>query len=167
MTPMKIHSSALAAKVAAVNAANAEAIRLHPILSAVFAPLIGSKIEKVDGPLLESVKKLMPALPNTVALSVFRSPSRYSLVWTVKACESYDGGTRFTNGCIYHETSCYIGELDGAILKALVPFENTLKGVRTDWTENEVAALRAKAEATKKAASEALSALHPFGEYDR
>ena len=161
---MKIHTSVLAAKVAAVNAANAEAIRLFPVLSAVFAPLVGCKIEKVDGTLLQSVKKLVPELPNTGPLSVFRHSSDYSLAYTVKTCESSPSNHTDCQIANYHEVNVYLGEMRGGILLKL---RLAPEGLRTDWTESEVIEARKIAEAAKQAARDAEGKIYPFGLFDR
>ena len=165
------YTSALAAKVAAVNLANSEAVKLHKLLSPIFAPLVGCKILKADGTLLESVKKLLPELPNTVSLSVYRVSDSYLLVWAVKASVGYQSAREVGTGyhsAIYSETFCYVGEIEnGNVLKALVSFERTLGGIRTDFTEAEVIEKRAVLEKAKRAVSEATGALYPFEEYDR
>ena len=148
----------LSPKVKAVNVANAYGIELYDKLAAVFTPLVGCKIEKADGTLLAKVAKLMPSLPHGVGLSVYRYTSNYSLMYVVKTCES-DG----YNGCMYHETSVYIGEMrDGVLVKLCNKPE-----LRTDYTVAEVEANRKAYEVAKEAASQAESKLHPFGEYDR
>ncbi len=167
---MMIHTTSLAAKVAAVNRANAESARLHAALTPIFAPLVGCKILKADGTLLESVKKLLPEMPNTHALSTYReqrASSGYSLLWQVKAAEGYqresERGTD-RNTATYHETAVYIGELDGNVLTRLLPYDASLR--RTDWTPEEVAQLRREAEEAKKAARDAEGKLHEFGLFD-
>jgi len=163
----KFHSNALAAKVAAVNSANAEAQRLFPILSAIFAPLVGCKVEKVDGSLLASVAKLLPDPLST--FHVYRQSSRYSMAWIVKGSENYqtghDIGTQYGTAA-YHEAVIYIGDLDGQTLKSLYGPENITK-LRTDYTAEQVAELRKVCSAAKQAARDAESALSHFGEYDR
>lgn len=83
--------SILEARVRGVNAANAFAKELYPRLASVFAPFIGSKIEKVDGSLMQKVAKGVEslALPNGQdgKISVCRSRSNYSIVYIVKSYE--------------------------------------------------------------------------------
>lgn len=159
-TTYQKHPSALAAKIAAVNAANEAANELRPVLLAAFAPFFGEKILKTDGTLLEKVRKIVPELPSTTALSVYRHSASYSLVYYVKTCQGYGA-----HSCVYHETPVYIGELDGATLKPLAG--NPQTDGRTDHSEGEILALREVNAAAKRAASAAASALYPFGEYDR
>ena len=157
---MKKHTSLLAAKVAAVNAANDYANKLFPLLSAALAPFMGEQVEKAAGGLLEKVKRALPVFPNTPALSVYRGGSGYSLTWNVKTCELYG-----EHGCAYHETPVFVANLRGGIAEKWdgVPFQP----LRTDYTDAEIFALRQANDAAKKAASAAAAALYPFGEWDR
>lgn len=148
----------LVARVNAVNKANAYGMELHTQLTAIFAPFVGTKIEKVDGTLLAKVKNLLPPFPSTPALHVYRQTSNYSLVYVVKTCELIP-----PHGCIYADTSVYIGEMDVSTLVKL----SDKPVFRTDYTVEEVQANRAAYEAAKKLASEAESKLFPFGEVDR
>lgn len=160
---MKKHTSPLAAKVAAVNSANAYANALFPLLSAALAPFMGQQVEKVAGGLLEKVKRALPvftAPADSPSLQVYRYPSGYSLTWVVKTRELYG-----PHSCVYHETSVFIANLRNGVAEKWdgAPFEP----LRTDYTEAEVCALREANTAAKKAASDAASALFPFGEFDR
>jgi hypothetical protein len=152
-------SDALKAKVAAVNRCHAEAMKLFPQMVAIFAPLVGQKLDKVDGGLLEKIKKLLPEFPNTHKLQIFRGSSSYSLYWTVKTCEMIGS----THTCCYHEIGVYIGNMNNGVLTSL----HDSFSARSDYTVDEVAALRVDYKAKKKAADEAHSALSHFGEYDR
>jgi hypothetical protein len=149
--------SKLEARIKAVNAANAYAMELYDTLSAVFAPLVGSKIEKVDGDLLARIKSQVPALPCTPALHVYRDRSPYSLRYVVKTCEVHQGSA------YYHEASVYVGDMRDGVLTKLCDRPD----YRTDYTSAEVVANRAAYEAARKVYEDARSALHPFGEYDR
>jgi hypothetical protein len=145
----------LAAMVAAVNRANACGVEMYRKLATVFKPLVGQKILKADGTLLAKYQALLPELPSTVALSVFRHTSDYLLVWTVKTCEMVPPYSR-----VYHEVTVYVGSLSGKILRDIMePFTG-----RTDWTVEEVTAKRAAYKVAKEAAETAHSALCPdFG----
>lgn len=148
----------LAAKVKAVNRANGIAHELFPVLTAIFAPLVGKQIIKATGGLLAKYEKLLPEFPNTGYLRVYRHQSEYSLAWTVNTSE-HDS----INTVLYHEVTFYVGELRGGVLERLSP--HPFVG-RTDYTEHEIQEKRARYEAAKKAADEARSDLYPFGEYD-
>jgi hypothetical protein len=148
----------LETRVKGVNKANAFANELWPRLVAVFAPFVGQKIEKVDGPLLAKIQKLVDALnlPNG-DIHVYRHVSNYSLAYTVKTCEC-------TNGIAhYFEQTLYIGKMNNGVLvelKELEPF-------KTDYTAENVLKAREAYKVAKEAADKAQSALYPFGEYDR
>jgi hypothetical protein len=153
----------LDARIKAVNAANDYANGLFDELSPIFAKLVGQKVFKIDGEWLEKHKSILPVFAKTwndVSIHVYRASSRYSLGWTVKACANIDGGC----GCVYHETSVYIANIDGQNLSSMYDKPNQHK---TDYTAEDVTAKRETYKRLKKLADEAQSALHPFGEYDR
>lgn len=147
----------LRAAVAAVNKANAAAHKLYAQLSERFAPLVGQKILKADGSLMAKFEPLVADLPNSTALSTYRYRSNYSLVYVVKVCEPLP-----PHGCTYHESSVYVGELDGQTLKSIAP---PFVG-RYDFTEEEITEKRAALTAAEEAVSAAQSALIPFGAHD-
>ena len=160
---MKKHTSALAAKVAAVNAANAHANYLAPLLAAALAPFMGQQIDKVEGGLLQKVKRALPVLvldANSPALQVYRDPSNYSLRFTVKTCELYG-----EHSCVYHEASVFVANLRGGVAEQWGDTSPAL--LRTDHTEAEVFALRQALDDARKAFSAAECALYPFGSFDR
>lgn len=149
----------LAAKVRAVNTANAYANMLFVKLKKFFTPYVGKEILLNDGGLRASIKKDFEPLPNTDGISVYRHTSDYSLAYTVKTCESIEGGCL----CVYHETTVYVGKVDGKVLESLeASFE-----AKCDYTAADVEAKRQALRAAQKALSDAQSALYPFGEYDR
>lgn len=152
-------NEALAAKVRAVNTANAYANMLFVKLKKFFTPYVGKEILLNDGGLRASIKKDFELLPNTVGISVYKQSSNYSLAYTVKTCEMIKGG----HSCIYHETTVYIGKVDGKVLESLeASFE-----AKCDYTAADVEAKRAALREAQAAVSAASSALYPFGEYDR
>jgi hypothetical protein len=149
----------LEAKVEARNLVAVEHNRLLPLLAAAFAPLVGQKILKVDGTLLEKYKNIAPLAPFfTKELSIYRLSSSYSLAFVVKACVLCDRG-----GYVYDEATVYVGELDGAVLKALI----APQPLPTGYTVEKVLEARKALEAAKAAFSKAESAVWPFGSYDR
>lgn len=160
---IKVHASPLAAKVAAVNAANKLAVELYPKLREVFEPFVGQKIEKADGTLLAKIAKLMPEFPCTPGLHVYKYGSDYSLAWCVKTCESSSGRTGDYQIANYHETMVYVGNIKNGVL---VDFYKAPE-LRTDYTVEAVEAAREAYKKAKQAADDAQSKLHPFGEYDR
>jgi hypothetical protein len=148
----------LTAKVAAVNKANAYALELYDKLAPLFTPLAGKQIFKATGEFLAKVQKLLPELPCTVPLSVYRRSSDYMLAWTVKTCESIP-----PHSCTYHETTVYVGTVHHYAFLTEIAAKPDL---RTDYTVEEILAKRETFAAARKIADEAKSALHPFGEGD-
>ena len=142
----------LTAKVAAVNRANEHAAKLHTILHARFAPLVGEKILKADGSLLAKYIDLVPKDDDDIR--VFRMSSTYSLAWTVKTCE------HMSDSCLYHQTAVYVGNLDGNRLSNLLDFEER----RSDFTVDEILEKRAAYESAKRLVDEIKGGLFPFGE---
>ena len=147
----------LAAKVKATNKANQTAIELYPKLVAVFRPLIGQKIVKIDGSLLTKIADLLPPLPNDHDLRVYRNRSEYTLSWIVNASEQVND-----HSCTYAEIGLYIGDLNGNVLTKIYDEPQ----LRANYTVTEVEAQRAAYWSAQKVADAAKSALHPFGEYD-
>jgi hypothetical protein len=149
----------LEAKVEARNLVAAEHNRLLPLLAAAFAPLVGQKILKADGSLMEKVivKVMAPVVPSA-GIQIYKLSSNYSLAFVVKACVLCDKG-----GCVYDEATVYVGELDGSTLKALI----APQPLPTGYTVAGVLEARKNLEAAKAAFSKAESAVWPFGSYDR
>jgi hypothetical protein len=151
----------LAARVRAVNKANAYARdTLYPALVEIFRPLCGTAILKADGSLRASVARSLPDFPNRSEIMVYRDSSDYSLRWTVKTCEMI----RDEQACLYHETTVYLGSLDGNTLK---PDLYGPPDLRSDYTPEEVIDSREKYLDAKRVADAARDALYPFGESDR
>jgi hypothetical protein len=147
----------LVAKVKATNKANAYAMEIYDKLAAVFAPLVGQKIEKADGGLMAKYAKLLPEFISGVPMHVYRYNSNYSLMYVVKTCESIP-----PHGCTYYEASCYVGEMRDGVLTKLC----NRPQLRTDYTVAEVKANREAYKAAQAIADDAKGKLHPFGEYD-
>jgi len=149
------HSLILPARVIARNRANANAMALYDLLSKVFAPFVGQKIEKVDGSLLAKVQASFPK----ITFFFYRYRSNYSVCYVAKECQSLSDG----NSCVYEETTVYIGDVRDGVLQSLYPRPS----FRHDWTVEEVQKLRHEAEEAEKIASDAKSKLCEFGMYDR
>jgi hypothetical protein len=123
----------LAAKIKAVNTANAVALDLFDELSPVFQPLIGRKVCKTDG---ELFKKYASVISPIVEDLYYYD---YTLIWIVKSCVTYPDG-----GCVYYETSVRIGSICDGVLTSV----NERPVLRTDYSESEVMqALKQYAEA--------------------
>jgi hypothetical protein len=158
-----VHASPIAAKVAAVNAANKLAMEIYPTLRAIFEPYVGQKVEKADGGLLAKIAKLLPDFPCKPGLHVYKLGSNYSLAWVVKTCESSAGRQADYQIANYHETTVYIGNVTGGVLSEFCKAPE----LRTDYTVEAVEAAREAYRKAKQAADDAHGKLHPFGEYDR
>lgn len=163
---MNPHSSLLAASVAAVNRAHAEAMKLYAAYEPVIRGLVGQKVIKADGALLVTVAKMLPAMEKPrdgEYLAVYRLSSDYSLAWIVKISENYKLASG-RESCIYHEVTVYIGQMTGAILSSMY---DPLGELRTDWTEKEVGTKREALKEAENTVSDAKRALYPFETYDR
>lgn len=145
----------LTAKVAAVNRANEYAAKLSSILHESFAPLVGQQILKVNGSLLAKYADLLPK-QNTHDLLVYRLSSPYSLAWVVKTCES------MAESCVYHQTTVYVGNLDGKVLSNLVEFEDR----RSDYTVDEILEKVSAHDAAKRLVDNLRGELYPFDTND-
>lgn len=158
---MNTAAERLAAKVNAVNKANAYAKQLLPKLQDTFRPFLGQQIDKKTGGMMAKVKAAVDALdlPNTPNLSVFRHHNSYSLCFIVKVCVVTNGiGT-------YHETMVQVAEMNGDFLKDTFypPEWNVFKD---DHTPERVEQLRDTYRKAKRKADDARNALDPFGEWD-
>ena len=150
----------LKAKVKAVNYCHEEANKLYDVLLPIFKPLLGCRVDKMDGTFLAKIAKLVPDFHPIPRLSVFRSTSEYSLSFTVKACEQITD----SHGCLYYEITLYIGDLRGGILTELTARP---KPFRTDFSEQEILDKRITWRKARDAFESARSDLWPFGEeYD-
>ena len=152
---MNFQTARLAAKVAATNRANKNAIALYAAFSAAAKPFIGQKIFKADGELTAKFKAALPALP----FYFYQSRSNYSLLYIAKESESIAGDC----GCIYAESYAYIASVTLGTLVQLHDAPN----LRTDYTVEEIAKLREEIEKAEEIVSKLKSKLNPFGMYDR
>lgn len=154
---MKTNDKVLAARVKGVNRAHDYANKLYARLVPTFKPMVGTKIFKVDGTLLQKIKEQLPELPCTPGLHVHKNSSDYSLSFSVRTSEDVNGLA------YYHSVSVYIGDVRNGVLEKIAnPHE-----FRTDFTVEEIAEKRTKYNLAKQAYDNAKSALFPFGEYDR
>jgi len=167
---MNIHPNTLAARCAAFNRANTEANRLAPLYLAALAPFVGKQVIKAAGGFLEKVKAVFPktAHPDTPGradgCTVWESSGAgYSLTFTVKTCELSASRSPDCQIGNYAEACVYVAELSNGVLTKLCP----LQPRRTDYSPDQIAALRKEAERTREAARNAESACHPFGLFDR
>lgn len=159
---MSNKAEVLAARVRIVNRAHETANALARVLRERFAPLVGKKIEKAGGQILEKYKGLLPEMPHDHNLMVYKHASNYSLAWTVKTSETVP--MVGVGHAYYYEVTFYVGDLAGDTLKNIATHETNF---RTDFTAAEVEANREAFKVAQKAFEDARSALYPFGEYDR
>ncbi len=154
----------LTARVNAVNRANDYANKLWPQLAEVFRPLVGKKIYKADGTLLEKYVKLLPEFEQGNSLHVYRNAyGEYSLSWVVKTCETVQVVEGDYSHAYYHETSLYVGSVrDGVLIEI-----GEQPKFRTDYSAADIEAKRAAYKAAKDLADFTMGQLHPFGEYER
>lgn len=159
---MSNKAEVLAARVRIVNRAHETANQLARVLKERFAPLVGKKIEKAGGQILEKYKGLLPEFPHDHNLMVYKHTSNYSLAWTVKTSETVP--MVGVGHAYYYEVTFYVGDLQGDTLKNIATHETNF---RTDFTAEEVEKNREAFKVAQKAFEDARSALYPFGEYDR
>ncbi len=148
------HTTALAARVAAFNRANAEINRLAPLYRAAVAPFIGRKVITAAGEYTAAIRKVFPAHPSVNVYSPHKG------CFTVKVCEAYGD-----HSCVYAEPYFYAFTVahDGTAEALTHPFEP----LETAFTVDGVTAARKAAEDARKAARQAENACGPFGLYDR
>jgi hypothetical protein len=155
-------SQVLEARVDGVNEAHAYANELYPKLAAVFKPLVGKPVEKVTGGLFEKYKKLLPELPSTVPIHVYKNSSNYTLSWVVKSCKTVTQPDGYGHA-YYYEATVYIGDLQNGVLTQLYDPPN----FKTDFSAADIAVKRVVYKKAQEIADKAKSDLFPFGEYDR
>jgi len=142
--------SYLAAKVEAVNKANAYANNLYKTLVEILQPYLEKKVVKIDGTLVASLADDIRALnlPNDSQMQVLCSHYRtYSLSWDVRM--SYRTGDW---GCDYYTASVYVGKISDRILVEVCDKAPTH---RTDITVTEIQEKRKKYEELKAIADKA------------
>lgn len=151
MTPLE-------ARVKAANSCREVANKLYEPLAKVFTDLIGKKIRKTDGCLLEKYKKNLENVlpPNTHELAIYRHHTVYSLAWSIQSCVS--NGDR----CYYDEVTLYIGKLSNQVLTEIYS-----KPEFPVYSVENVIDARERLKLAKKALSDAEAEVFPFGEYDR
>jgi len=153
----------LVAKVKAVNMANAYANELLAKLTEFFRPYVGKDILKNDGSLLAKIKGAMPDFPSDNDMSVYFHTSPYSLAWTVITCVSSPRQEDYSIA-VYHETTVYIGDIQGKTLTKLCESYQDKPDFRSDYTVEEVLRDREEAKVAKEAYDKAKGKLYLFGE---
>jgi len=155
----------LIARIEARNRAGEVANELFPKFLAIFKPLAGQKVCKVDGPFTKKVAEQLPPSnypdkwPKPTVM-YYRNRSDYTVSFTVKTCASDNDGS-----CAYEEVTVYICDLSNGVVQTDGRWYDP-PNCRTDYNVDEVKRLRAVYEAKKAEADKARSDLHPFGEFD-
>lgn len=153
----------LQAKIVARNRAGEVANELYPQFLAIFKPLAGQKVCKVNGEFIKNVAKQLPPsryYNQEPSVMYYRNRSDYTVSFTVRTCASDGQGS-----CAYEEITVYICDLDNGVIRPDGRWYDP-PNCRTDYTADEVKRLRADYEEKKRIADEAHSALYPFGEHD-
>jgi len=171
-------SERLDARVRAFNRVNKRANELHSELVEIFRTYVGKKILTNAG----FVAKLRPqweAIRDREGHShggfqVYYSGSTYSLTFTVKTWEPYNGEQY---GGAYAEANIHVGDfggrrrnsepLDALPADHLATLNEQPVTLRTDYNADEVRRLRKEADELRDKLSAAESALHPFGRFDQ
>lgn len=116
-----IYRYELEARVALVNSVNAEIMRVCAITRRLFTPLVGQKIEKVDGQLFSKFAHLSPEniygdfhSYEKNKFSIYRSRNDYALRWIIRSSESYKA--RNSEMATYYEDGFYVGDLRDGVL---------------------------------------------------
>lgn len=160
---MNIYPNALAAKIAAQNEANKAAIELYSKAVEPLKAFVGQKILKVDGTLLEKVKKVLPELVNTNEFrAYYTTGGGYSLRIAITVNKSSPSRRSDCQLAQYQESSAYLAGLRDGVLVKLYDAPQ----LRADFTEEEILMARKDLEYAKKAMSVAQSKLCGFGEYE-
>lgn len=157
------YTNALAAKVAAQNEANKAAIELYAKAVEPLKAFVGQKILKVDGTLLEKVRKALPELVNTNEFRAYYTDGHgYSLCIAITVNKSSPSRR---GDCLISQhmgASAYLAELRNGVLVKLY----NVPQLRTDFSDLEILLARKDLEYAKKAMSVAQGRLYSFGEYD-
>lgn len=149
-----MRSQELPAKIKATNRANAEAMATQTKLLDFFRQYVGQRIFKADGSLFAKIEGKWPDLPYEPSLRFWRPTSDYTLSWRVSACENYGDHT-----CTYAEAAIPVGVISNGVLTELVePVP-----LRTDYSLDEVLALRESAKEARRVYDAAKDACWPFG----
>lgn len=161
---MTFQIARLTARVTAQNEANRIAIEIFPQLKAAFTPFLGQQLYKVGG-FLKKVEKTLPKFENDCQgiQILHNSDSNYSLCYTVRVCKNVIGDY----GCAYQSATLYIGKLANGILTKLYESSDYSIDPAIIHTVEGVQQKREAYQQAKEIASNALSALSPFGEYDK
>lgn len=144
----------LKAYIVATNKANQYANELYEQLAPIFTPLVGLKIEKVNGSLLEKYKTLLPQFPNTPSFRIFRHFSEYNLAWNVEVMEKGNNSWETATDILY------LADIKNHVLTRLYEHPQ----LRTNYTYEEIQHKQEIYKQLKKDLQQAKQDLYPFPE---
>lgn len=147
----------LNAKVNAVNHAHKVALALYDATRKNFEGLVGKKIMKADGYLMEKYRSLIPIIKESGS-RYYHKPFKYSFNFYVETFESHDND----GSVLYYHVDLNIGSIDNQVLTSIAPPPI----LKTDYFWYDILKLRENYDKAKEAADKAKEALYPFGEYD-
>jgi hypothetical protein len=153
----------LDAKIAARNKLNAAINANLPRMIATLIPLIGKKIQKTDGTILEKIKPILPIEGESVkAENVTWHYSIQGRDFKVffKIHTSFNERQYERQ---YDEATFYIAKLDGGILKEVCEDREPL---RTDFSAQTIQRLRNEVKEARRVLHDKESELRGFGEWD-
>jgi hypothetical protein len=152
---MQYATERLTARVAAVNKAHGQANYLHVKLVELFTPLAGRKICKADGTLLSKYAGLAPNRMPCPNIEVNRQRDTSGLAWCVQAWVATQ-----RSGQVTHRVYVYVGNMDDD--GTLININTEKRGLRSDYTVEEVLAKREAYKAAQQLANELNAAQSPF-----
>ena len=157
------YAKRLAAKVQAHNELDAMVNEWFPKIRSALEPWVGQKVSLITGGKPYKLQKLIDSLnlPNDFQKQILVSFDRYSAKVTFKNCVSIPDDSYQSA-----ETVVYLGDMQMQNGLVLGDLRYTFTPYKTDYTVEKVILARQQVEDAKKALSDALSALHPFGEHD-
>lgn len=151
--PARFSYETLNLRVAAVNAANAQANKFYPIYLEAVRPFLGKKIKKVDGSFTKEFKKALPETPERPEPTIVPSMSDYTLSFCITAMKFTQEETH------YFEHYLYIGDIRDGVLVALKEDRTPAK---CDYTLEEVREKIAFAQRLENEFQEAKAQCFPF-----
>ena len=154
---MDTYSERLAAKVRAVNTANAVALQLYDRLAPVFSPYQGAKVVNKDGSLVHKLAKVAEPIIDEFRSKVHHiykySVSDYNVMYVVKTGVSYG-----EHSCVYHEANVYIASIRHGEMTEL----SKRPELRSDYSADEISTAKQEYERLKKMANIVIAPYYSF-----
>lgn len=154
----------LAVEIEAENKVNALIKDYAPAMFANAKALEGRPVFKADGSLRKDAQAVLdiPTPPERHDM-IFLSRGGYSLAFTFKTSAwAKNEREHMSDHCAYAQTTVYIGDMENGVLGPVKEFQE--EAYKSDYTLEEVLALRAICETARRVYEEARSACNPFGE---